>query len=154
MHLFERGAVGLQREGHVARDVGDKDYPGGVIDIDAEASAPGQDDAEGDDRSRQREGKHPEEFEEPLAAHLQLDEDVGDDAAGDHRHEGRGEREVGRVPDRVLRELPLKEDVTVVLPRHILQRERQAVGVEEPDEEDRHRRHYDRDEQIDAAEYE
>ena len=154
VHLLQRRRVGLERERHVAGDVGDQDDPDGVVEVDAELAAPGEDHAQRDHRARHRERQHAEELEQALAADLHLDDHVGDDHAGEHRDDRGGEAQADAVPDGVAGELPLEQDVAVVLPGHVLGGERQPVGLQPADHEDRRRRQHDGEADVGEAEEE
>ena len=110
MHLLECGRVRLQRECHVARDVGNEDDPYRIVKIDAELPAPREDYAECNDRAGDGERQHAEELENPLPAHLHLDDDIGDHDPGEHGDDGRREAKRHAVEDGVPGDSVVKED--------------------------------------------
>ena len=143
MHLLQRRRVGLEREGHVTGDVGDQDDPYGVVEIDAELATPGEDHPQRDDRTGHRERQHAEEFQEALATHLHLDDDVGNDHSSEHGDQRCGEAQADTVPDRATGQIPAEQDVVIVVPGQVFQGEGQAIGLQAADQENRHRGQHD-----------
>ena len=138
MHLLQGCGVSLQGEGHVAGDVGYQDNPYSVVDVDAELAGPGEDYAEGDNGAGNGEGQHAEEFQNALATHLHLDDNIGDHDAGKHGDEGSGQTQGYGVEDCVAGYVIFKEDVLIVVQGEVFPGQGQAIGLNAANHEDYH----------------
>ena len=146
VNLLQGCRGGLHREGEVARDIRNQDDPQGVVQVDAERAAPREDDADGQHDAGDGIRQDGDDLQHRLALRPDLLDDVGDHHAQEHGDQTRGDRQGQRVDHAVLDHLRL-EQVDVVVEREVFKLERQAVSLEQADENNHHQRHDHDDDQ-------
>lgn len=152
-HLLERFRSALHGEGQVTRQICHEYYPDGVIEVDAEAAGPCEDNADRHDDTGDSIGQETEQLKQHASSGLDLDDDIRHHNAEEHTDYTGGEGKEDGVLYGIHDHGIIKENILVIVKCKVLKGKGQTVGLEEADEDYHGERHDNDDEKADVGNY-